>query len=173
MNNNSKELSGTPWQQMTQIITFHETRLNRLEKYANEKEKGSNPESGGDLSDRLIGMEEHMNIVMESLQASAENVQKIGGEVSKANKASLTALDESRKVSTTARTFPTKVAVLQEKCRLLDDKVEKMLQTISALESKLEHNLTLDINEDTEDAEDAEDAENAEDAEDAEDEQTE
>tara|TARA_B110000858_G_scaffold70856_1_gene82267 strand:- start:4636 stop:5103 length:468 start_codon:yes stop_codon:yes gene_type:complete len=153
MNNNSKELSGTPWQQMSQIITFHETRLNRLEKYTNEKEKRSNPESSSDFTDRLVGMEEHMNIVMESLQASAENVQKIGGEVSKANKASLTALDETRKVSTTARTFPTKVAVLQEKCRLLDDKVEKMSQMITALESKLAQNVTLDVNEDTEDEE--------------------
>ena len=165
MNNISKELSGSPWQQMTQIIRFHETRLNRLENYV--KEKGLETEGGGDFSDRLIGIEEHMNIVMESLQASAVNVQKIGGEVSKANKASLTALDESRKVSTTARTFPTKVAVLQEKCRLLDEKVEKMSQTIIALESKLEQNITLDIheNDDVEDAEDAEHAEHAEDEE--------
>ena len=71
----SRTLQGTPIQRLHQILEFHETRLNNFDKKI--MQGGENSEQNNDLDERLQGVEEHMNVIMTSLQARGEKVQNI------------------------------------------------------------------------------------------------
>ena len=104
-----------------------------------------------EVGERVSSVEDSMGVVMASLEASAQNVVKIGSVVDAAHSASEKALGDTKKLETTVRNFPTKLAVVTEQFRLLTSKVEGLLSKVTALEEKMEKNVTLSVSETTND----------------------
>ena len=165
MNNSRKtskprQLEGNGWQQMTQIVNFHETRLNRIDNFIRSKEMGnkqSNNEGSGDLEKRVETLEEHSIIVTNNMEKNGKSLSDFSAELAKSITKSSKSAADTKKLATATRTFPTKLAVMTEKFRLLEEKVEELMNKIETLEKKPEdkksNNITLDIEETDEDVE--------------------
>ena len=147
-----RQLPGNGFQQATQILQFHEKRLNKLDTAMVSVMKNIGGGGGSDeVGERVSSVEDSMGVVMASLEASAQNVVKIGSVVDAAHSASEKALGDTKKLETTVRNFPTKLAVVTEQFRLLTSKVEGLLSKVTALEEKMEKNVTLSVSETTND----------------------
>lgn len=155
MSKSARQLEGNGWQQMTQIVNFHETRLNRIDKYIkSKKEMGkqeSNNEDNVDLEQRVETLEEHSIIVTNNMEKNGKSLFDFSSEFAKAMTKSNKSEADTKKLATATRTFPTKLAVMTEKFRLLEEKVEELMNKIETLEKKHEdkkfNNITLDIEE--------------------------
>ena len=150
----TRQLEGNGWQQMTQIVNFHETRLNRIDNFISSKEMGnqqSNNEDSGDLEKRVETLEEHSIIVTNNMEKNGKSLFDFSSEFAKAMTKSNKSEADTKKLATATRTFPTKLAVMTEKFRLLEEKVEELMNKIETLEKKHEdkkiNNITLDIEE--------------------------
>merc|ERR1712166_62052 len=149
--NQNRQLDGTAWQQMTQIVEFHETRLNRLDAFAKE----TSSKTGGDseMEERVQTLEEHSEIVMSSIEQTSKTLSEMSASIANGITKSNKSLAESKKLITSARILPTKLTVVTEKFRLLSDKVEELMEKITALEERLDektmNNITLNIDETT------------------------
>ena len=147
-----RQLPGNGFQQMSQILQFHEKRLNKLDTAMSGVIDTVGGGGGSDeVGERVSSVEDSMGVVMASLEASAQNVVKIGSVVDAAHSASEKALGDTKKLETTVRHFPTKLAVATEQFRLLTSKVEGLLSKVTALEEKMEKNVTLSVSETTND----------------------
>jgi len=150
--NKNRQLDGTPWQQMTQIVEFHETRLNRLDAFAKETLSKTGGDSG-EMEERVQTLEEHSVIVMSSIEETSKTLSEMSASIANGITKSNKSLAESKKIITSARILPTKLAVVTEKFRLLSDKVEELMEKITALEERLDektmNNITLNIDETT------------------------
>tara|TARA_R110001592_G_scaffold266672_1_gene532390 strand:+ start:1024 stop:1503 length:480 start_codon:yes stop_codon:yes gene_type:complete len=147
-----RQLPGNGFQQMSQILQFHEKRLNKLDTAMGGVIDTVGGGGGSDeVGERVSSVEDSMGVVMASLEASAQNVVKIGSVVDAAHSASEKALGDTKKLETTVRNFPTKLAVVTEQFRLLTSKVEGLLSKVTALEEKMEKNVTLSVSETTND----------------------
>jgi hypothetical protein len=147
-----RQLPGNGFQQMSQILQFHEKRLNKLDTAMSGVIDTVGGGGGSDeVGERVSSVEDSMGVVMASLEASAQNVVKIGSVVDAAHSASEKALGDTKKLETTVRNFPTKLAVVTEQFRLLTSKVEGLLSKVTALEEKMEKNVTLSVSETTND----------------------
>jgi len=147
-----RQLPGNGFQQMSQILQFHEKRLNKLDTAMGGVIDTVGGGGGSDeVGERVSSVEDSMGVVMASLEASAQNVVKIGSVVDAAHSASEKALGDTKKLETTVRNFPTKLAVVTEQFRLLTSKVECLLSKVTALEEKMEKNVTLSVSETTND----------------------
>jgi len=147
-----RQLDGSGWQQMTQIVEFHETRLNRLDSFAKETfSKTGDGDSG--MEERVQTLEEHSEIVMSSIEETSKTLSDMSANIANGITKSNKSLAESKKLTTSARMLPTKLAVVTEKFRLLSDKVEELMEKITALEGRLDektmNNITLNIDETT------------------------
>lgn len=149
-----RQLGGNGWQQMSQILGFHEQRLNRLDGTMGEVVGNTDSTNDDGVTERVTSVEDNMGVVMASLEASALNIVKIGSVVDGANSSSQKALGDVKKLETTVRNFPTKLAVVTEQFRLLTAKVDDLLAKMDKLEEKLEKNVTLTVSETAEDEED-------------------
>ena len=162
MNNSRKtskprQLEGNGWQQMTQIVQFHETRLNRIDNYIKSKEMTKqelNNEDSGDLEQRVETLEEHSIIVTNTMEKNSKSLSDFSTDFAKAMTKSNKESAEQKKLATATRTFPTKLAVMTEKFRLLEEKVEELMNKLETLETKSDNkksnNITLDIEENDE-----------------------
>ena len=146
---NERQLSGNGWQQLTQIVEFHEKRLNRLDKFAGETVKSKKEGGDSELEERLVNLEEHSNIVMTSMEQNTENMAEISTSVANGITKSNKSLAESKKIATSTRVFPAKLSVMTEKFRVLSEKVEGLIGKIEELEQQLSNksmnNITFDI----------------------------
>jgi len=157
---NPRQLEGNGWQQMTQIVNFHEKRLNRIDNFIRSKEMGnkqSNNEGGGDLEKRVETLEEHSIIVTNNMEKNGKSLSDFSAEFAKSITKSSKSAADTKKLAIATRTFPTKLAVMTEKFRLLEEKVEELMNKIETLEKKPEdkksNNITLDIEETDENVE--------------------
>ena len=148
----SRQLDGSGWQQMTQIVEFHETRLNRLDSFAKETLSKTGGSDDG-LEERVQTLEEHSEMVMSSIEETSKTLSDMSANIANGITKSNQSLAESKKLTTSARMLPTKLAVVTEKFRLLSDKVEELMEKITALEGRLDektmNNITLNIDETT------------------------
>jgi len=148
----SRQLDGSGWQQMTQIVEFHETRLNRLDSFAKETLSKKGGDDNG-LEERVQTLEEHSEFVISSNEKTSKSLSEMSAIISNGISKSNKSLAESKKLITSARILPTKLAVVTEKFRLLSDKVEELMEKITALEGRLDektmNNITLNIDETT------------------------
>ena len=154
-----RQLGGNGWQQMSQVLGFHEQRLNRLDSTMGEVVGNTGSTNDDGVTERVTSVEDNMGVVMASLEASAQNIVKIGSVVDGANSSSQKALGDVKKLETTVRNFPTKLAVVTEQFKLLTVKVDDLLAKVSKLEEKLEKNVTLTVSETTEDEGEEDDSE--------------
>ena len=74
-----RQLPGNGFQQMSQILQFHEKRLNKLDTAMGGVIDTVGGGGGSDeVGERVSSVEDSMGVVMASLEASAQNVVKIG-----------------------------------------------------------------------------------------------
>ncbi len=113
----SREITGTTNEKLFKIMTFHETRLGRIEEYLGTMEKAL---MGLD-EERLSGMEENFNVTFDSIQNLTNKINALG------EKSNTT--DKQLKKLVGKGSSTTKLAVLGEQLRLLAEKVEKIQET--------------------------------------------
>lgn len=113
----SREITGTANEKLFKLITFHETRLGRIETYLGTLEKSLT----GLNEERLSGMEENFNVTFDSIQSLTNKINALG------EKSNTT--DKQLKKLVGKGSSTTKLAVLGEQLRLLAEKVEKIQET--------------------------------------------
>ena len=129
-----RELKGSALQQAWQVLQFHETRLNRISNWIEENEQQTiekkSTDEDGDFEERVSGIEENLAVIMESIQNATVTSSDATNEAKTASKTAKLALTELKKANTLSRTFPTKLSVVEEKFRLLSEKVNKVLTPV-------------------------------------------
>ncbi len=114
-------IAGSPNEKLFTIVTFHETRLTRIEQFLGTVERFM--KSTDSENPRVDTLEENLNVAFDSLQSLA---QKVEGDIQRIGELEKKIQKMAGKGSNT-----TKLAVLSEQLRLLSNKVEGLETTIS------------------------------------------
>jgi uncharacterized coiled-coil protein SlyX len=117
-----RQIEGTPNVKLFTIAKFHETRLNKIEKFLAELEQFKN--TNGNSSDRVDTLEENLSVAFDSIQSISQKVTE-----------KLRRVDtlESRVARMAAKgSVTTKLAVMGQQLQLLANKVEELEQAAAS-----------------------------------------
>jgi hypothetical protein len=113
-------IQGSPNEKLFTIAKFHETRLGRIEQYLKEIENSFKTEKADPRVDTL---EENLSVAFDSLQNLVHKVETDLHRVA--------ALETKMNKMASKGSNTTKLAVMGEQLRLLSNKVENLVSTVS------------------------------------------
>jgi hypothetical protein len=116
----AKVIQGSPNEKLFTIAKFHETRLGRIEQYLKEIENSFKTEKADPRVDTL---EENLSVAFDSLQNLVHKVETDLHRVA--------ALETKMNKMASKGSNTTKLAVMGEQLRLLSNKVENLVSTVS------------------------------------------
>ena len=116
----AKVIQGSPNEKLFTIAKFHETRLGRIEQYLKEIENSFKTEKADPRVDTL---EENLGVAFDSLQNLVHKVETDLHRVA--------ALETKMNKMASKGSNTTKLAVMGEQLRLLSNKVESLVSTVS------------------------------------------
>jgi hypothetical protein len=116
----AKVIQGSPNEKLFTIAKFHETRLGRIEQYLKEIENSFKTEKADPRVDTL---EENLSVAFDSLQNLVHKVETDLHRVA--------ALETKMNKMASKGSNTTKLAVMGEQLRLLSNKVESLVSTVS------------------------------------------
>ena len=113
-------IQGSPNEKLFTIAKFHETRLGRIEQYLKEIENSFKTEK---TDPRVDTLEENLGVAFDSLQNLVHKVETDLHRVA--------ALETKMNKMASKGSNTTKLAVMGEQLRLLSNKVESLVSTVS------------------------------------------